>query len=95
MQSNFKSQQKPNRMSDRKCRAIFLTDIKRSLVQRVQIFCLPLIWCEKAIFVLLAQITRKWMKLYKPLLLLHQLLETHSTRCFVTNEKCNKSYFWW
>ena len=69
MQSNFNSLQKPHEMSEQKCRAVFLTDNKWSLSQCVQIFCLPLICCENANFMLLmkAQITRKWIKLYRPL----------------------------
>ena len=68
MQSNFNSLQKPSQMSERNCRAVFLTDNKWSLAQHVQIFCLPLIWCENASFVLLmkTQTTRKWM-LHRPL----------------------------
>ena len=50
MQSNFKSLQKPNQMSEQKCLAVFLTDNKWSLTQRVHFFCQPLIWCENAIF---------------------------------------------
>ena len=69
MQSNFNSLHKSNQMSERKCRAVFLTDNKRSLEQRIQFFCLPLIWCENANFVHLmkSQITRKWIKLCRPL----------------------------
>ena len=70
MQSNFNTLQKPNQMSERKCRAVFLTDNKWFLTQHVQIFCLPLIWCENASFVgfffMKAQIARKWIKLYRP-----------------------------
>ena len=66
MQSNFNSLKKTNQMLERTCRAVFLTDNMWSLAQRVQIFCLPLIWCENDNFMLLmkAQITRKWIKLY-------------------------------
>ena len=68
VQSNFNSLQKPNQMSERKCRAVFLTDNKWYLTQRVQIFYLPCIWCEKVKFVrfMKAQITRSWIKLYRP-----------------------------
>ena len=68
MQSNFNTLQKPNQMSEQNCRAVFLTDNSRFLTQHVQIFCLPLIWCENANFVFLmkAQITRKWIKLNRP-----------------------------
>ena len=65
MQSNFKSLQIHNQMSEQKCVAVFLTDNKWSLTQRVQIFCQPLFWCENAIFFWL--ITRKWIKLNRPL----------------------------
>ena len=69
MQSNLNSLQKPHEMSEQKCRAVILMDNKWSLSQRVQIFCLPLSWCENANFMFLmqAQITRKWIKLYRPL----------------------------
>ena len=65
MQSSVNSLQKSN---ERKCRAVFLTDNKWYLTQHVQIFCLLLIWCENANFVFLmkAQITRKWIKLCRP-----------------------------
>ena len=53
MQSNFNSLQKPDQMSKRKYRAVFITDNKWSLAKRVQIFCLALIWCKNANFVLL------------------------------------------
>ena len=43
MQNNFNSLQKQNQMSEQKCLAVFLTDTKWSLTQRVQIFCQPLI----------------------------------------------------
>ena len=73
MQSNFNSLQKPNQMSERKCRSVFLTDNKWSLTQHVQIFCLPLIWCENGNFVFLmkTQITRTWIKLYRPFYMLY------------------------
>ena len=66
-QNNFNSLQRPKQMSERKCRAVFLTNNKWSLTQHVQTFCLPLIWCENVNFVLLmkAQITRKCIKLYR------------------------------
>ena len=69
MQSNFNSLQKPNLMSERKCRTVFFMDNKWSLTQHVQIFCLPLIWCENPKFVLLmkVRITRKWIKFYRPI----------------------------
>ena len=44
MQSNFNSLQKPHEMSEQKCRAAILTDNKWSMSQRVQIFCLPLMY---------------------------------------------------
>ena len=69
MHSKSNSLQKPHQMSEQKCQAVFLTDNKWSLTQRVQIFCLPLIWWENANFKLLmkAQITREWIELYRPL----------------------------
>ena len=48
MQSNFNSLQKVNKMSERKCLAVFLKDNKWSLAQYVRIFCLPLIWWKIA-----------------------------------------------
>ena len=65
MQSNFNTLQKTNQMSERKCRAVFVTDNKRFLTQHVQIFCLPFIWYENANFEFLmkAQIICKWIKL--------------------------------
>ena len=90
MQSNFNSLQKPYQMSARKCRAVFLTDNKWSLTQHFQIFCLPLIWCEHDYFVLLmkAQITRKWIKLYRPFYM--HYARTHSNR-FKTNEDLSRN----
>ena len=68
MQRIFNTLQKPNQMSERKCRAVFLTNNTQAMTQHVKIFCLSLIWCENVTFVLLlkAQITRKWIKLYRP-----------------------------
>ena len=91
MQSNFSSLQKPNQMSERKCREVFLTDNNWSLAQRVQTFCLSSIWCENANFVLLkqAEITRKRIKLYQlffmhfhafSCIILRHVLETYSNR---------------
>ena len=50
MQSNFNSLQKPNQMSERKCRAVFLTDNKWFLTKHVQILSLPLILVRKCQF---------------------------------------------
>ena len=69
MQSNFNSLQKPNQMSERKCLAVFLKNNEWSLAQRVQIFCLHLIWWKNANFdrLMKAEITPKWIKLRRRL----------------------------
>ena len=71
MQSNFSSLQKPNQMSERKCRAVFLTDNEWSLTQNVQFFCLPFSdLVQKCQFCAFNEstdtVTRKWAKLYRP-----------------------------
>ena len=69
MQNIRNSLQKPNQMSKRKSREVFLTDNKWPSAQRAQIFCLLLVWYENGNVVLLmkVQITRKWIKIHWPL----------------------------
>ena len=77
-------------MSERKYRAVVLTEIKWFLAQRVQMFRSTFDRCENANFSVLlmkAQITRKWINIGRfACIMLEYVLETHPDRYFVTTQ---------